>query len=61
MGIIKKDALRTMVLSYLGLILGYLNRGVFFILFLTSTQIGLINLIGEMGKIKIFNKHQKFQ
>ena len=36
MGIIKKDALRTMVLSYLGLILGYLNRGVFFILFLTN-------------------------
>jgi O-antigen/teichoic acid export membrane protein len=49
MGIIKKDALRTMVLSYLGLILGYLNRGVFFILFLTSTQIGLINLIVSVG------------
>ena len=49
MGIIKKDALRTMVLSYLGLILGYLNRGDFFILFLTSTQIGLINLIVSVG------------
>jgi O-antigen/teichoic acid export membrane protein len=49
MGIIQKDALRTMILSYLGLILGYLNRGVFFILFLTSTQIGLINLIVSVG------------
>lgn len=49
MGIIQKDALRTMILSYLGLVLGYLNRGVFFILFLTSTQIGLINLIVSVG------------
>jgi len=49
MGIIQKDALRTMILSYLGLILGYLNRGVFFILFLTSAQVGLINLIISVG------------
>jgi len=49
MGIIQKDALRTMILSYFGLILGYLNRGVFFILFLTSAQIGLINLIISVG------------
>ena len=49
MGIIQKDALRTMILSYLGLILGYLNRGVFFILFLTSAQVGLINLVISVG------------
>lgn len=49
MGIIQKDALRTTIVSYIGLILGYLNKGVLFIWFLTTEQIGLINLLVGVG------------
>ncbi len=49
MGFIQKDALRTMLLSYIGLFIGYLNRGVLFIIILTTEQIGLVNLIITVG------------
>lgn len=49
MGFVQKDALRTMFLSYAGLILGYLNKGVLFLVFLTSDEIGLVNLIITLG------------
>ncbi len=49
MGLIQRDALRTMVLSYTGLLLGYLNKGVLFIILLTPSEIGLINLIVMVG------------
>ena len=49
MGIVQKDALRISILSYLGLVLGYLNKGVFFIWFLSTEQIGLINLVVAVG------------
>ena len=49
MGFVQKDALRTMILSYAGLILGYLNKGVLFIVFLTTDEIGLVNLIITLG------------
>lgn len=49
MGIIQKDAFRTTILSYIGLILGYLNKGVFFVWFLSIDQIGLVNLVVALG------------
>lgn len=49
MGFVQKDAFRTMILSYTGLVLGYLNKGVLFIVFLTTDEIGLINLIITIG------------
>ncbi len=49
MGFIQKDAFRTMLISYIGLVLGYLNKGVLFILILSTEQIGLINLLLSVG------------
>ena len=49
MGIIQRDAFRTMIISYLGLILGYLNKGVLFVIILSTDQIGLINLLISIG------------
>jgi len=45
MGYIQKDALRTVIISYLGLIIGYVNKGLLFIWFLTAEEIGLVNLL----------------
>jgi O-antigen/teichoic acid export membrane protein len=49
MGVVQKDALRTTVISYIGLGLGYLNKVVLMILFLSTEQIGLINLLIATG------------
>ncbi|NBU46134.1 MAG: hypothetical protein EBS34_01590 [Flavobacteriales bacterium] len=49
MGFIQKDALRTMITSYLGVVLGYLNKAILFILILTTEQIGLMNLLLSVG------------
>jgi hypothetical protein len=49
MGIVQKDAFRTMLISYIGIILGYLNKGFLFLLILSTEQIGLINLIVSIG------------
>ena len=49
MGIVQKDAFRTMLISYVGIVLGYLNKGLLFLLILTTEQIGLINLIISVG------------
>ncbi len=49
MGFIQKDALRTMIITYLGLLLGYLNKGILFVLILSTEEIGLINLILSVG------------
>lgn len=49
MGIVQKDAFRTSIVSYLGLILGYLNKGVLFLIFLSAEEIGLINLIASVA------------
>lgn len=51
MGLIQKDALRTMIFSYLGIVLGYLNRGVLFFLFLKPQEVGLVNLIVSVGML----------
>ena len=49
MGYIQKDAFRTMLLSYVGMVLGYVNKGFLFIFLLTSDQVGLINLVIAVG------------
>lgn len=49
MGIVQKEAFRTMLISYFGIALGYLNKGVLFLLLLNAAQIGLINLIISIG------------
>jgi len=49
MGFIQRDALKTMVISYLGIGLGYLNKAILFILILSTEEIGLINLIFTVG------------
>jgi O-antigen/teichoic acid export membrane protein len=51
MGLVQKDAFRTMIISYLGIVLGYLNKGLLFILLFSSAQIGLINLIVSIGTL----------
>lgn len=51
MGIVQKDALRTTIVSYLGLILGYLNKVFLFILLLSTEEIGLLNLILSTGML----------
>jgi O-antigen/teichoic acid export membrane protein len=49
MSIVQKDAFNTMILSYLGVFLGYINRGVLFFVFLKTSQVGLINLVASVG------------
>lgn len=49
MGIIQRDAFRTMIISYIGLVLGYLNKGILFVFILSTDQIGLINLLISIG------------
>lgn len=49
MGFIQKDTLRTVLISYIGLLLGYLNKGVLFVLILSTEQIGLVNLVLSVG------------
>jgi O-antigen/teichoic acid export membrane protein len=67
MGIIQKDASKTMILSYFGLILGYINKGFLFILILSTEQIGLVNLIitlgllfGQISSLGVFNSVIRF-
>ena len=49
MGIVQKDALRTSIIAYIGLVLGYLNKGLLFLVFLTMEEIGLVNLLVLVG------------
>lgn len=51
MGIVQKDALRTTVISYIGILLGYINKGFLFLIFLSQEQIGLISLIITVGTL----------
>ncbi|MBI2258620.1 MAG: oligosaccharide flippase family protein [Flavobacteriia bacterium] len=67
MGFIKKDAIRTMSLTYVGLALGYLNKAVLFLWILSSEQVGLINLIlsvsllfAQFANLGVINSILKF-
>lgn len=51
MGLVQKDAFRTMLISYAGIVLGYLNKGILFIIVFSAEQIGLINLIFSIGTL----------
>ena len=51
MGIVQKDAFRTMVISYVGIVLGYVNKGLLFLIILTTEQIGLVNLLVTVGAL----------
>ncbi|AEA42221.1 lipopolysaccharide biosynthesis protein [Fluviicola taffensis] len=51
MGLVQKDAFRTMIISYLGIVLGYLNKVFLFLLLFNPTQIGLITLIISIGTL----------
>lgn len=51
MGIVQKDAFRTTVISLIGVALGYINKGLLFLLILTQEQIGLINLLITVGTL----------
>lgn len=51
MGLVQKDAFRTTVISYVGILIGYLNKGVLFLIILSTAQIGLINLIVSIGTL----------
>jgi len=45
MGVVQKDAIKTTVLSFIGLSLGYINKAVLFIALLSVEQVGLMNLV----------------
>ncbi len=49
MGIVQRDAFKTMVLSYIGILIGYLNKGILFLIILNADQIGLVNLLLTVG------------
>ncbi len=49
MGIIQKDALRTTIVSYLGMLLGYVNKVFLFTILLSQEEVGLVNLILALG------------
>ena len=51
MGIVQKDAFRTTVISYIGIVLGYINKGLLFIIILTEEQIGLVSLLITVGTL----------
>lgn len=51
MGLVQKDAFRTTVISYAGILIGYLNKGILFIAILSPLQIGLVNLIVTIGTL----------
>ncbi len=49
MGIVQKDAFRTMVISFVGIALGYINKGLLFLIILSTEEIGLLNLLLSLG------------
>lgn len=51
MGVVQKEAIKTTVLSFIGLSLGYVNKAILFIALLTVEQVGLMNLIITVGML----------
>jgi len=45
MGLVQSDAIKTTILSFIGLSLGYINKAVLFIILLSAEQVGLMNLV----------------
>lgn len=51
MGIVKKDGLKLAVISYIGVILGYVNKIILFPNFLEADEVGLANIIVSIAAI----------
>ena len=49
MGIVQQDAIKTSIISFAGIGLGYLNKAFLFVLLFSTTQVGLINLLLSVG------------
>lgn len=67
MGIVQKEALRVTIVSYVGILLGYLNKIVLFVLLLSPEEVGLINLIlavgglfAQVSNLGVYNTTWKF-
>ncbi|MFT5780242.1 MAG: O-antigen/teichoic acid export membrane protein [Crocinitomicaceae bacterium] len=51
MGIVQRDALRTTIISYAGMILGYLNKVFLFLALLSTEEMGLLFLVANIGTL----------
>jgi len=51
MASIKQDTLRTTVMTYIGIVLGYINRGFLFLIILSEQQIGIVGLLLTVGTL----------
>lgn len=49
MGYLQKDAVRTMILSYIGMVVGYVNKGLLFLILFSTEEIGVLNLLFSVG------------
>ena len=49
MGIVQRETLKTTLLSSVGLVLGYINKAILFLILLTPDQVGLVNLTVTVG------------
>jgi O-antigen/teichoic acid export membrane protein len=49
MGIVQTDAVKSSFLSLIGLVLGYLNKGILFIMLFSTAQVGVVNLLLNVG------------
>lgn len=49
MGVIQRETVKVTIISYIGIVLGYVNKAVLFVLLLTPEEIGLANLILSLG------------
>lgn len=49
MGLVQRETLKTTILSSLGLVLGYVNKAVLFLILLSPEQVGLVNLTVTVG------------
>jgi len=48
---IKQDTLKTTIMTYIGIVLGYINRGFLFIIILSEEQIGIVGLLLTVGTL----------
>ncbi|MBM3160203.1 MAG: polysaccharide biosynthesis C-terminal domain-containing protein [Bacteroidetes bacterium] len=49
MGLVQRETLKTTILSSVGLVLGYVNKAVLFLILLSPEQVGLVNLTVTVG------------
>ena len=49
MGIVKRNSITITILSYLGIVVGYVNKILLFPNFLSEEQVGLANILVSMA------------